>query len=299
MKSELTSNLTPTLDFRSKKYIKAIYAKGYSNISNMTVEEVRQNFGCFENDSSFSNIKIDDKSYSYKIFKSPVKGNNLIIYLHGGAYVLRHDKHNNKICSELSNKLNFNVLLLHYSLAPENKFPTAINEVTKFIKNIDKIKNKFPDIKNIYILGDSSGGNLAVSSLLNLKEFDVKGLILISPSLDYCTKYESKNYFGSCYLLDTHVRKWFASCYLNNESERKNALISPILSSNLNILPRTLIINSYFDPMRDESILFNKLLKRNNVDSELHTLSTIHNFFHLQITPYFSDSIKLINDFLK
>ena len=148
----------------------------------MTVEEVRQNFGCFENDSSFSNIKIDDKSYSYKIFKSPVKGNNLIIYLHGGAYVLRHDKHNNKICSELSNKLNFNVLLLHYSLAPENKFPTAINEVTKFIKNIDKIKNKFPDIKNIYILGDSSGGNLAVSSLLNLKEFDVKGLILISPS---------------------------------------------------------------------------------------------------------------------
>ena len=70
MKSKLISNLAPSLDAISKKYIKAIYAKGYSNISNMTLEEVRENFACFENDSDFSKISIDDQIYSYKIFKS-------------------------------------------------------------------------------------------------------------------------------------------------------------------------------------------------------------------------------------
>ena len=79
---------THELDSLSKKYLKAIYSKGYANIPNLTVEEVRGKFGVINDNKDFSSLNLNNKNISYKLFNSQVPTNKLIIYLHGGAYVL-------------------------------------------------------------------------------------------------------------------------------------------------------------------------------------------------------------------
>tara|TARA_R110002124_G_scaffold273733_1_gene443297 strand:- start:1217 stop:2116 length:900 start_codon:yes stop_codon:yes gene_type:complete len=286
------------LDSISKKYLSAIYARGYANIPKMALEQTRAEFGYFTEASDFLQCGIENKIFKFKIFNSPSETKNLIIYLHGGAYVLRNDRQNDRVCSKLANKLNCNVLLLHYSLAPENKFPAAINEVSLFLNKIGSINTKIPKYENLYLFGESSGGNLAVASILNSNVKNLEGLILINSSLDYYGAHDSKIEFKSGYCLDDYVRKYFATHYINVEEDRKNPLVSPLLSDNLKLLPRSFIANSYFDPMRDEAFAFHNKLLDSKIDAELHCYNTIHNFINMNIRPYSEQCLDRINNFI-
>jgi len=286
------------LDLLSKKYLKAIYAKGYANIPNLSIDEVRSKFGFIGDNKDFFSINLNNKNISYKLFNSPVPTNKLIIYLHGGAYVLRNDKQNARNCLEIANRTKSDVILLHYSLTPEVKFPEPINEVSLFLQNLDKLDIKDIKSKDIYLFGESSGANLAVASILNSKVNFIKGLILINPSLDYYNDYGSKVEFSENYLLDENVRRYFATQYINTEEDRKNPLVSPVLSEDLSILPKTFIANSYHDPVRDEAFVFHAKLLGKNLDSELHTFNTIHSFLSMNIKPYSDHCFVYIESFL-
>ena len=141
---------------------------------------------------------------------------------------------------------------------------------------------------------------MAVATILreNIINSFLDGVILINPSLDYYSKYESKNIYHSDYLLDTEVRVYFAKQYLNQDSERKNILVSPVLIDKINNFPRSLIVNSYFDPMRDESIEFYNLLKRGGIEVDIKTIDSIHGFLSMNIEPYASDCFKMLKLFI-
>ena len=144
----------------------------------------------------------------------------------------------------------------------------------------------------ILLYGESSGGNLATAALLYNENANVQGNILVYPSLDYYQPYPSKKEFAKGYLLDEDVRLWLACNYLNNENERKNTLVSLILSDRLRVLPRTLIISAHFDPLRDEAQAFYQELIKNGVSAHLTEFDTIHGFISMQIEPY----CKMAND---
>ena len=120
----------------------------------------------------------------YEIFEKNRKSlDNIILYFHGGAFSSGSTFSHLNIIYKLSLYTKYTVLSVNYSLAPEHKFPKAQNEALSVYKSIQKNYHK----SNIFVGGDSSGGNLALTLILKLKQLNINlpsKLFLICPGLD-------------------------------------------------------------------------------------------------------------------
>lgn len=139
------------------------YAKAY----NVIIEK-----GIIENVSCYWFNKTDIKSK-----------NKIIIYLHGGCFVLGSIKSHQALVSHLAEKLDTPILFIEYSLAPESPFPSAINEILKVYQFI-LLKNQ---IQDIIFMGDSAGAGLSISVISTLNKKHIakpKQLVMLSPWVD-------------------------------------------------------------------------------------------------------------------
>lgn len=293
------------LDDSSKKYLHILYKKGYAKIPTLSADNARILFSSsgstLSKPNNIINIVYNDKCIPLHIyFPITKKINSIIVFFHSGGYVLRQSSLNANLCRRISDKTQSCVILVEYSLSPEAKFPQAIYEATAAIDWVNENKITLTQQKNIsvFLCGESSGANLVVSSLLNKKYSNINGSILLCPSLDYYNTYQSKEEYQAGYLLDKEIRAWFASQYLNDPVEKSNPLVSPILSEKLDDLSNVLIINSYFDPLRDESIQFKNKLDQYGVKNHIETFDTIHGFISLNIEPYSNNALNTIADFI-
>lgn len=111
------------------------------------------------------------------------KSDNIIIFLHGGAFVLKMFPYERTYVEALADRLGCTVYAVDYSVSPESKYPVALDEC----ENVYKIlKNENPNSK-ICIMGLSAGGNLAVALTLRLKAKKIKMpsvAVLHSPVID-------------------------------------------------------------------------------------------------------------------
>jgi len=104
-----------------------------------------------------------------------------VFYLHGGAYVHYGDKLHFRFLAKLSKQANVSVHYIDYPLAgPSKTFSTFHQTTTKTIEVIGHLQQKYPG--NYYVMGDSSGGGLALSIADQLS--DINGFVLMSPWLD-------------------------------------------------------------------------------------------------------------------
>ncbi|WP_066305010.1 alpha/beta hydrolase [Bacillus sp. FJAT-29814] len=95
------------------------------------------------------------------------KEDRVFLYLHGGAYIMGSCNTHRFLASKLSRSTATRVLLPEYRLAPENPYPSAVEDALIAYR---WLVNSGVSPKNIVIGGDSAGGGLALSTLLSLKE---------------------------------------------------------------------------------------------------------------------------------
>ena len=148
--------------------------------------------------------------------KPEKESNKLIIYLHGGCFVLGSIKSHQSLVSHLSEHLEGPILFVEYSLAPEKPFPFAIDDVEKVYQ---QILNEYP-AHDIIIMGDSAGAGLAISVLSRLTEKNIampESLVLLSPWVDLTCEnnsiIENKDYDP---ILTKDALQNYASMYLGN-----------------------------------------------------------------------------------
>ena len=111
------------------------------------------------------------------------KSDNIIIFLHGGAFVLSMFSYERTYVETLADRLGCTVYAVDYSVSPESKYPVALDECERVYK---ALKNENPNSK-ICIMGLSAGGNLAVALTLRLKAKKIKMpsmVVLHSPVID-------------------------------------------------------------------------------------------------------------------
>ena len=145
-------------------------------------------------DTDFLNKKNFDKSFitderfidEYQVLTvfSKESINRHVVFLHGGAYVMRAVRAHKNIIEKLVKKYHLKVTFIDYPLAPENTVDKAHNIVMKAYKEItDDYRND-----EFYLFGDSSGGGLALAFLQKLKEEQglcfPKKTVLMSPWTD-------------------------------------------------------------------------------------------------------------------
>ena len=232
----------------------------------------------------------------------------VILFLHGGGWVSESVETYNRICKNLADKTNHVVVSVDYRLAPEYKFPTALEDCYAVAKTI--FLNNDLNIKpeNITLVGDSAGGNLAAALSLLARdrgEFMPKRQILIYPCVnsDFSdeTPYRSVIENGMDYLLTRKNMIDYVDMYKSCDEDLQSPYFSPILTKDFSNQPKTLIITAEFDPLRDEGEAYGKKLSEAGNEVEIHRISdALHGFFALS-TRYFhvKQLYKYMNEFLK
>ena len=173
--------------------------------------------------------------------------NKRILYLHGGGYAIGTIRGYLALSSQLAKATDCSVLVIDYSLAPENKFPAAINDSMKaFNWMLENGPNGNTRCDKSFISGDSAGGGLAIGVTLALKDNNLdlpNAVIPLSPWAELDPVSES---YRTNEKLDPYISKdaiaAFKDLYINDELDVKNPYASPVYGD-FNGFPPMLILS--------------------------------------------------------
>jgi acetyl esterase len=194
----------------------------------------------------------------------------VLVFFHGGGWVICDlDTHDN-LCRSLTNRACCVVVSVDYRLAPEHKFPAAVEDAyaaTQWVANNANRINGDP--ARVAVGGDSAGGNLAAVVAILARDRNGPRLVyqlMIYPVTNVsAADTDSHRDYADGYFLDRGDGEWFCYNYLNCEADRFNPLVSPLLAPDLSNLPPALVITAEFDVLRDDGESYAKRLKEAGV----------------------------------
>jgi acetyl esterase/lipase len=179
-----------------------------------------------------------------------------VLYFHMGGWVIGDLDTCDNFCSLLSKHIGAHVVSLDYRLAPEHKFPTAMEDgFAAYLwlrENSDGLKI---DADRIAVGGDSAGGCMTAVLCQEMKRRgkpQPKVQMLIYPATDFTDEQGSMQSCAQCQPLTREVMDWFGEQWLNNESERTNPLANPLMGDVSDDLASALVMTAGFDPLRDQ-----------------------------------------------
>lgn len=227
----------------------------------------------------------------------------ILIYYHGGGWVLNDLNTCHESCSFLAKTTNSIVVSVGYRLAPEYKFPVPLYDAYDAFLWVQQHAEKLRGIKNlISVAGDSAGGNLATAvTLLAKKEHQqIASQILLYPVTELSYSSASYSTYGNGYGLDQDVMKWFGNYYIRQEADKDNPFLAPLLAD-VRGLPPAFILVAEHDVLRDEGIAYAEKLVHNGVLVEHHLAKgVVHSFFtHNELfEEQINDTLEKITSFL-
>jgi acetyl esterase/lipase len=192
------------------------------------------------------------------------------------------------VCRALAKESGAVVISVDYRLAPEHKFPAAVDDsyaATVWIAaNADRLGI---DKHRIAVGGDSAGGNLATVIAMRCRDAGGPALaaqVLIYPVTDVSTfETGSHRELGEGYFLTRAAMEWFTGHYLASADQKRHREASPLLATNLSGLPPALVITAEFDPLRDEGEAYAQRLKQAGVPVTVTRYpGMIHGFVSMQ-----------------
>jgi acetyl esterase len=207
----------------------------------------------------------------------------VVVYFHGGGWVIGDLESHDQLCRALANAVPCSVIAVHYRLAPEHKFPAAVEDAiaaTRWIAaNADRLN---VDAKRLAVAGDSAGGNLSAVVAITARDSGPTQPVfqfLIYPGTDMAMQSASIGRHAEQLPLTRKGMQWFLNHYLNGPQDVSDWRASPLRATNLRGLPPTLIITASFDPLSDEGEAFAKALGGCGVPVELARFEgQIHGF---------------------
>ena len=228
---------------------------------------------------------------SIQIVRPPGGSNEtlpVVIYLHGGGWVLGNFDTHERLVRELANSVHAAFVFVNYSPSPEAKYPVSLEQAyaaTKWVAQNGQTINV--DSSRLAVVGDSVGGNMAAALTLLAKERAGPKIIfqvLFYPVTNASFDTASYDAFQEDYFLTRKNMKWFWDNYTSDKTNRKEPTVSPLQASveQLKGLPPALIINGEFDVLRDEGEAYaHKLIEAGVPVTGVRYHGTIHDFVML------------------
>jgi acetyl esterase len=207
-----------------------------------------------------------------------------LVFFHGGGWVIGDLESHDVVCRKLAHEGELIVISIDYRLAPEHKFPAAVDDAiaaTKWIS--ENAKQLGIDAARLMVGGDSAGGNLAAVVTLSARDGNgpaISGQVLIYPATDFSMKHPSHSEPETSILLTHTVIRWFRDHYLNNPADAADWRASPARAKSLAGLPPAYVLTAGADPLRDEGFEYAERLKAAGVAVTFRTFpGQFHGFF--------------------
>ena len=226
-----------------------------------------------------------------RIYRPTLRANqSVIIYFHGGGWVLNFLDIYDASLSRLANQSGVTVISVNYQKAPEHPFPTPFDDCYATLLWVANNAEVLSINRNrIFVAGDSAGANLAAAVAIKARdnEITLAGQLLIYPCIDRDFTTDSYKKLATGYGLSTTAMKWFWEQYLQGDAHDANPYAVPMSAHSFSKLAPAVIITAEFDPLLSDSEKYAAALSSADVPVYYQKFDEmIHGFFtNMAITP--------------
>ncbi len=222
-------------------------------------------------------------------------GAGTLLYLHGGGYFAMSPQTHRPITAGFARQ-GFRVFAPDYRLAPEHRFPAAIEDAVAVYRVL------LAESHSIVVAGDSAGGGLSMALLLSLRDAGIalpSGCVLFSPWTDLAATGESiRTNDRRCALFFGHTIADAAKHYLG-DTHPKHPLASP-LYADLSGLPPLLIHTGENEVLRDDSTRLAERARAAGTDATVKLWPVVpHDWQLAPMIPEARQSLQQAGDFFR
>ena len=212
----------------------------------------------------------------------------VILYTHGAGWVFGDVHTHDRLVRELTTRAEAATVFTSYSLSPEAKYPTAIEEIYAALEWIGEDGAEHDlDPGRIAVAGDSVGGNMTAAVTIMAKQRGgprIAAQLLYYPVTDASFDTGSYHQFATGYWLRRDGMQWFWDQYTTDPGHRAEITASPLRATKDDLagLPPALVINGEADVLRDEGEAYAAKLRAAGVPvTSVRYNGTVHDFVML------------------
>ena len=192
-----------------------------------------------------------------------------LVFFHGGGWVIGDLETHDVLCRQLTAGAGITVAAVDYRLAPEHKFPAAVDDAWTATRWIAAHAAELGiDARRLAVGGDSAGGNLATVVALLARDHKAPSIglqVLLYPVTDVGAESQSYADFAEGFMLTRESMRWFAAHYLRGKPDAADWRVSPLRAPSLTGVAPALVVTAGFDPLRDEGDAYARRLREAGV----------------------------------
>jgi acetyl esterase len=205
----------------------------------------------------------------------------VLLYLHGGGFTVGSLTTHDVLCRQLSLYGQCAVVALDYRLAPEHRFPTAVNDAWDALLWLAQHAPSLGlDEQRLAVGGDSAGGTLAAVCALMARDagLPLRLQLLFYPGTTAHQDTDSHRLYEQGYLLDRETVDWFFAHYID-PNDRDDWRFAPLnASEHAGVAPAWLGL-AECDPLVDEGLAYADTLRLAGVAVDLDIYrGVVHGF---------------------
>ncbi|MEU4891658.1 alpha/beta hydrolase [Streptomyces sp. NPDC044780] len=202
---------------------------------------------------------VDGREIPVRIYRPAAPGSGplpVTVFFHGGGWVFGDLDSQDQIARIMTNRSGTIVVSVDYRLAPEHRFPAALEDAYAALTWVAANAGGFGgDGERIAVFGESAGGNLAAAAVQEAQRRGgprVALQVLAYPPVDRFDDSPSmyENMAGP--ILTRPWLEWFWGCYLSTPDQGADPRVSPARAEDLAGLPPAVVVTAEHDPLRDQ-----------------------------------------------
>jgi acetyl esterase len=211
----------------------------------------------------------------------------LVVYLHGGGWVLGSIAAADGPCRRLSLASDCIVVSLEYRRAPETRFPGPLEDCLAALRWLGDHAAELGATAQLTLMGDSAGGNLVAAACQCIRDQGgprIDRQVLLYPCLQaaHNSPFASYQQHAQAPLMTRGEMQWFWEHYLSDPSHAKDSRAAPLLAADVSGLPPATIVVAECDVLRDEGLCYAQRLRSAGVTVGAYLFAgSVHGFWWL------------------
>ena len=227
----------------------------------------------------------------------------VLLYLHGGGFTIGSPNTHDSLCRQLASRSGAAVISLDYRLAPEHRFPTAVNDAWAAMHWLASHATTLGlDGSRLAVGGDSAGGTLAAACAIHARDtgLTLRQQVLITPGTTAHADTPSHREFAHGYLLDAESIAWFFDQYIDH-ADRADWRFAPLNADDLDGVAPACVVLAECDPLVDEGVAYADRLRAAGVPVSFELYRGVtHDFIKMgRVLPEAAQAQAMIADALR
>jgi acetyl esterase len=221
-----------------------------------------------------------------------------LVFAHGGGWVFGDIDTHDHLARSLANGAGCAVLTVDYRLAPEHRFPAAVEDMAEAVRYaFDRAAELGIDPARIAVGGDSAGGNLSAVAALMSRDGALPPLkfqLLLYPAVEMGQTHEAMLRFQEGVTLTAPLMRWFRAHYAPDPASWNDWRASPLRAASVAGVAPAFVLTVAHDPLVDEGREYAARLEREGVAvTHVHSAEMMHGV--LTMTAFIPPAALLID----